>query len=164
MCHGLKITDFPLYDKWGWRSTFISFTRKTIMFKGHFSLLNWNWFVMHNLPRPDFFMHIIDQKLLPRVEHYYKDFTAGFMFPKWLKYFIVMWRKLRVREENHVKNRQTTMELFLPLVSSKSISSLQTSHWRCRVSQSSLYHSFTPFSILYIVTVDHEAYPAVAWS
>ena len=49
---------------WGRRSTVIPFTRTTMMVEGHWSLLKHHYLVLHNRPQPDFFMHIINQKIV----------------------------------------------------------------------------------------------------
>ena len=89
------------FAMWGRRNTVIAFTRTTMMVEGHWYLLKRHHLVLHNRPRPDFVLHIIDQKLLPRVMYDYKELSKGVSFPKWLKDFMIEWRKLRIRDENH---------------------------------------------------------------
>lgn len=80
----------------------IPFVRTTMFVEGHWSTLKKNYLILHNRPRIDFLLYILDAKLLPKFIGSYYLLIDGKQHPAWYKAMVKEWREKGQRDASGV--------------------------------------------------------------
>ncbi len=72
--------------------------------EAHWSVLKRHYLVMHNRPRVDFIIHLMETTLLSKFRNYYALLSAGVKMPRWWPAFKTEWRSLSERALNRNYN------------------------------------------------------------
>lgn len=97
---------------WGRRSEShgIPLARTTMMVEAHWSLLKKHYLVLHNRPRVDFVIHLMDTQLIGKYESDYELRRTGRVLPTWFKQYTVEWKKLKETPLNNTYS--TNLEMW----------------------------------------------------
>lgn len=92
------------FKTWGRRDIVngIPLARTTMLVEGHWFVVKSNFLLLHNRPRPDFFLFIIDSRLVPKFERDYEDVVLGRKLLRWWKGFVKEWKDLNIRKKHGV--------------------------------------------------------------
>lgn len=87
----------------------MSFCRTTTVVEAHWSVLKRHYLVLHNRPRPDFVIYLIDPILIPKFYNDSQMLLDGSKIPKWWKDFRREWVSLSTREINGSDNTNSSL-------------------------------------------------------
>lgn len=89
--------EYSKFLTWGRRSEShgIPLARTTMMVEAHWSLLKKHYLVLHNRPRVDFVIHLMETQLVGKYQNDYDLRRSGRALPTWFKQYTAEWKKLK---------------------------------------------------------------------